>query len=266
MSNLVARMLTLSVLLFFGITQGCNRTEGLQQVNNQSSDPQKPSRQGQDPNEVAKEALSLLPQLLDEKAYRQLGIETADSLSTALLGEPVRLYYVRLDQLSQFRSGDPGALLNDARRLIYPIIVQGQGRLLIVLEEKDGNWRYVKYDNPAVAKNLVRIRQNKSAQSGSPPSSFMAIQIPGLQMLTLLGERPKEQVPGSVDELLLTPLNDTADLRENPAFLDRQNVILLNSDFNVEREGSRKAKDIFNRLAPSANKVLSQQRSGKDPS
>jgi hypothetical protein len=258
-------MLTLLVLLFVGCTQVSNHNAGLQQGNKQSNDSEKTAGQGRDPNEVAKEALSNLPQLIDEKAYKQLGIESADSLSTAVLGEPVPVYYVRLDQLSQYESGDPGTLLNDAHRIIYPIIVQGQGRLLIVLEEKEGIWRFVKYDNPKVAKNLVKVKQHKSARSGSP-SSFMAIQIPGLQMLTLLGERPKDQATGLDKDLLLTPLNDTADLRQNPGFRNTTNMIMLNSDFNVESEGSRKAKDFFKMLASPANKVLSQQRSGKDPS
>ena len=231
-------------------TTNSNSPGGSPQLNTENADP----------SQVAKSALASLSSVLDEKATKELGLNSPDEWNSASLGEPVRLYLIRLDQLSQYKTAtDPTQLLNDVHRTFYPVLVNGEGKLLIVLEQKDSAWKFVKYDSPVAAKNLVRIRHNKSAAAGG--SSFLVVQVPSLQ-LTFLGQQATGQAPGAGKAMMLTPLTD---LKENPLFRENQHFLMVNPTFTPEHEGSKNAKDVFKALVPVADKTLAEQKGEKKP-
>jgi hypothetical protein len=61
------------------------------------------------------------------------------ALAGATLGDSMQVLFVRRDELRSFQSGgDPGALLHDTERVMYPVSVGGVVRSSATLENRNG--------------------------------------------------------------------------------------------------------------------------------
>ncbi len=226
------------------------------QANMNSQQPYIPAQAGfDDPKVAATNALANLRKVLAAgQNSREMGFDSIEQVDTASLGEPIQLYTVGIDQLSEYvPTKDPQSLLVDTHRLLYPVIANGRGRVLIALEMKDSKWHFVSFADQHLADNLVRVRRDKSSAPGSGPvTSYFMVQVKGL-FLSFLGNRPGGASSGS--SLLLVPLNGREELRLSLAFRDNHAYLIENPNFNAEDEGGEKAKDVFSALSKSAKKI-----------
>ncbi|MBE7446943.1 MAG: hypothetical protein HS132_17665 [Planctomycetia bacterium] len=179
-----------------------------------------------EPQKVASESIVTLRKLVNEQNYKAMGFESPDEVSTVALGEPIRVFLVRLDQLREYQPGsDPNKLLIDGDKIIYPFTVKEQVRSSVVVEKINEAWNATNFGGPHLIKILANIRKNTSDSTGLPISSYFAVQVAALN-LYFVGHRTD-------NELMLTPLLD------DPGF-----------EFKAGR--TMPAKDVFSAILPSA--------------
>jgi len=208
-----------------------------------------------EPKMAAIDALSKLRQLLATgENFREMGFDNLEQVDRASLSEPATVYTVGLDQLRNYAAGsNPQDLLIDTKRMVFPVVADGNGRTLITVEQKEGKWHLVSFGDQRVADNMVRVRQDKSsAPGGLSTSNYFVVQVKAL-FLTFLGS----QQPGSTtaSSLRLVPLNGKTELELSPAFRQNKSFLIDNPQFNAEAEGTMKAKDVFSELSSTAKKI-----------
>jgi len=123
----------------------------------------------------------------DEEFAKDLGFTSAEEMSHAQLGSPLRIWSVPLDRLRTFQPGDdPNNLLVDTRLVLFPVVVNGRTLSSITVQddtESGQGWRVAQKGAP----NLVQ----KIQQQSPPPSSFLVSIAPlGLRFL---GDRKEGQ-------------------------------------------------------------------------
>ena len=157
-----------------------------------------------DPKAAATEGLQTLRALVDDQNFRDLGFESRDEAATATLGEPIRVYLVRLDQLRDFQpEGDASKLLTDTSEIIFPVLSNGQARSSITLARTDGKWTSAAFGGASVIKQIAKVRSGLTPPQGGA-AAF--VKVPALNVYFV------SQV-GAGAELMLTPLTDQPDYR-----------------------------------------------------
>jgi hypothetical protein len=211
-----------------------------------------------DPRLAATNALADLRHLLTEgQNFRDMGFDNLEQLDQARLGEPASVYTVGLDDLREYGPGsDPQALLIDTKRMVFPVVVDGSGRTLITVEHNEGKWHAVSFGDQRVARNLVRVREDKSSGEGQPTSDYFLVQVNAL-FLTFLGKQQPSVV--GANSLRLVPLHEKDELEVSLAFRENRAFLRRNRTFNAEDEGSMRAKDVFGALSTSAKKIDSSK-------
>lgn len=171
-----------------------------------SSRGQLPTNQGDelqtfsDAQSAATRALDTFRKLVTRDNFKELGFESLDEASAAALGEPRRVFDVRLDQLREYREGtDADRLLNDANRIVYPVVVREQVRSSISVEKKDGKWRAVDFGNTGLAKQISATTRAMAANQRPEDTPVLVHVLPF--NLYFLGHHLESR-------LLLTPLAD----------------------------------------------------------
>ncbi|WP_143299280.1 hypothetical protein [Candidatus Brocadia sapporoensis] len=150
---------------------------------------------------VASESMVTLRKLVNGQNYKAMGFESLDKVSAVALGEPIRVFLVQLDQLREYKPGsDSNKLLIDADKIIYPFTAREQIRSSVVVEKIQGAWNATNFGGPHLIKILANIRRNASDSTGIPVSSYIAVQVPALN-LYFIGHCTDK-------ELMLTPLLD----------------------------------------------------------
>jgi hypothetical protein len=158
---------------------------------------------------------------MTEENFAAMGFKSLEEAAEARLGEPLPLFYVRLDQLQEYQPGsDPEGLLVNSERVIFPVTAKEEVRSSIVVEGAEDGWRAVDFGAPNLIGALSDVRQ----ESGREGSDF-AVWIPSLN-LYFLGTRSD---PG----LSLTPILD-------------------DPRFEFVAGGTLSAYDVFTRLLPAA--------------
>ncbi len=208
-----------------------------------------------EPKMAAIDALSKLRQLLTaSENFREMGFDNLEQVDRASLSEPATVYAVGLDQLRNYTVGsNPQDLLIDTKRMVFPVVADGNGRTLITVEQKEGKWQLVSFGDQRVAANMVRVRQDKSSGPGGlSTSNYFVVQVKAL-FLTFLGNHQ----PGSsaAHSMRLVPLNGKIELEMSPAFQRNKSFLIANPQFNAEAEGTMKAKDVFSELSSTAKKI-----------
>lgn len=214
------------------------------------------------PERAAARSLATLRQLSNEQTYRELGFESAAEAERTTLGEPLRVFFVRLDRLRQFAQGDSAReLLTDANRYVYPVLVEGKPRSAVTVELLNGRWEAVGFGGAAVAGEYAKLRELKAAGGRS---DFIAVQVPAMR-LNFLGHG----AGGS--ELMLTPLPSNTDA-DRDALMFRNDKAIIGFTERPPRGGAastvddispryrsassdKKAGDIFSKLAPKAKEI-----------
>jgi hypothetical protein len=258
----------LVVLLVY--SQACARNQ------QQAPSPNQPQTVFSDPQTAADDALDTLKKMVDESNYQSFGFENAAEVKQAVLGEPAQLFVIQNDKLAKYKPGsNVQPLLEDVHRMIYPVIVNGHGRTLVTIVQNGQEWTLAKYGDQNVAENLARIRNDKIAKAGSgpgsSPSNYYDIRIQTLQ-IDFLATNQQRRGPSGNNEILLTPLSDTAlpiptrgtetsisgssnggsPLHQDTAFMM---YLRKNPKFTPEGGSAKPATDVLGALAPAARKI-----------
>jgi hypothetical protein len=189
-------MLALLALALVLLVPACKQTGG-QAPTNQGGEVQTFS----DAQSAAARALETYRKLVTNDNYKELGFESLDEAAAATLGEPRRVFAVKLDQLRAYQAGgDPNRLLTDANRVIYPVAVREQVRSSISVEQKDGKWRAMDFGNAGLAKQIAQASRNLTASNQKPEETPIVVHVLPFN-LYFLGHRFEKR-------LLLTPLGD----------------------------------------------------------
>src|ERR1700733_8299053 len=110
-------------------------------------------------DETARKGLAGIRSLINERNFKEFGLQSFEEVSDLRLGDPVPIYYVRADQLKEYQPGtDAGKLMISANRRLYPVLVNGEGKLLITIEKADTGWRMVSFGQADVAPALTKIK------------------------------------------------------------------------------------------------------------
>lgn len=212
-------------------------------------------------DETAQQALATLRSLINPGNFKQFGLQSVDEAQRLTLETPLPLFYVRSDQLKDYKPGtDAGKLMINARRLLYPVALNGTGRIVITIEDRDGEWRLVSFGQQEIAPALTQIKNHKVDQLKTGPGAFeqnyFAVQVPSMH-LSFLAYAPSPGPGGNEDlkrQVTLTPLTTSVDMAKSVGF-SNSNFLVNNPKFSAEKEGAKSANEVFKVLAPNAGKV-----------
>lgn len=144
---------------------------------------------------AAQEGLTTLRQVVNPGNYAALGFGSPDEVRQATLGEPLRIYLVRLDALRAFnRQSDPNKLLEDVRRSLYPVEVSRKVATSIFVSGSHEGWRASELGNAAVARMVSAFRHGAGDFLVYVPalkSYFVADRIEGRLVLTPIMDDPR---------------------------------------------------------------------------
>lgn len=150
---------------------------------------------------VASEALVTFNELVTKENYTVMGFESLSEARVASLGEHLRVFMVRLDQLQKYQPGsDPNKILSGGDLVIYPVTVEEQVRSSIVVAKAKERWNATSFGGSNQVKMLTKGRKADSDSTGLPISSYFVVQVPSLNLYFIAHQ---------ADEvLMLTPLLD----------------------------------------------------------
>jgi hypothetical protein len=191
----------------------------------QSGGGQKPPM-SPDAQTAATRALEPLRKLVTPENARDMGFESVSEAANAALGEPIRVQMVRLDALRSYTAGaDPGPLLTEVNRVLYPVTVNNQVRSSVIVEGSGGQWTFSSFGGPALVRQVSRYRTDITNRLKPAADSVTVVHVSALN-LYFLGYRVDNR-------LLLTPLEN-------------------HPTYKLEAGASVPADEVFAALAPFA--------------
>ena len=150
---------------------------------------------------VASEALVTFNELVTEENYTVMGFESLSEVGAASLGEHLRVFMVRLDQLQKYQPGsDPNEILSGGDLVIYPVTVEEQVRSSIVVEKVKERWNATSFGGSNQVEMLTKVRKADSDSTELPISSYFVVRVPSLNLYFIAHRADKV--------LMLTPLLD----------------------------------------------------------
>src|SRR5579864_5674781 len=122
--------------------------------------------------QAANAALSTLKKLANSENYNNLGFQTPAEVKNASLGSPAKVYVIPTDKLAQYKPGmNVRSLFSDIHRTVFPVVVNGNAKTLITVQQTPEGWSFVSYGDNTLADNLQRVRSHKINQTGSGPGA-----------------------------------------------------------------------------------------------
>ena len=159
------------------------------------------SKQTEEIQVVAVKSLETFSKLVTKDNYKQMGFESPEEVRMAKLGQPLRDFMVRLDQLKEYQPGsDPNALLSGGNQAMYPLFIKKKVRSSITIGERSGKWKAVSFGGANFIKLLNNILTKSVEATGLSLSSYFIVRVPALN-LSFLGYRID-------NKLMLVPLLD----------------------------------------------------------
>jgi hypothetical protein len=175
---------------------------------------------------AATRGLETLRRLVTADNARDMGFDSPAEAASATLGDPVRVQMVRLDALRQYEAGaDPGRLLTEANKVIYPVAVKDQVKSSIVIEGSGNQWKASSFGGPHLVRQVARYKADVTARLRPAAESLTVVHVAALNVY-FLGYR----VDG---RLMLTPLEN-------------------HPNYRLEAGSSLPAEQVFAALAPIA--------------
>jgi hypothetical protein len=145
-----------------------------------------------------------LPEIVNKDNHRSLGFESVEEAQAGKLGAPLSVFMIRLDELQQYRGEEPGKLLKDVQRTVYPVEVAGQVRTTVELRAVGGQWELARLGGAQKIRAMDKQRRTTMRSRSMQTSDFFEVRIPALNV-SFLGHHDAEG-------LMLTPLVDDASL------------------------------------------------------
>jgi hypothetical protein len=203
-------------------------------------------RNNQEEHEAAR-SLEVLKQLITKENYQNFGLRSLDEVSNLQLGQGADVFFVFNNDLKEFgRDSKLASVVKRSQSRIYPVLVNGEGRLLITLRKHEGTWRVASFGESDVAYNLAKLEEGRNWLN-LPKTGLIAVQIPARHLsFASFGQ------PSGNDDLLLTPLNPTEVMVQGfgPQHTE---FFQKHSKFTAEEHGIVSAKEVLAALADTAS-------------
>lgn len=169
-----------------------------------------------------------------QKNYREMGFESLDEIDRATLGDPLAVFFVRLDELSKYDDGqDPGPLLHRRTHVMFPVVVGETVRSSLTLGSGAKGWQPVAFGGPNRIRLLASTRAASSRSTKLTLAEYFAVEIPGLKLL-FIGHH------GNAGALMLTPVLD------NAGFKFKAGVTMSSANvFAATRAAARSNRDLL---------------------
>ena len=164
------------------------------------------------------QALEELPQLITQANHRSLGFEAPEEARSSKLSEPIPVFMIRLDELQRYGGEEPGRLLTDVQRSVFPIEVAGQVRSTVEMQAVNGQWRMARIGGAQKIRAMDKQRRSTMASRSLRSSDFFEVRIPALNRV-FLGHHDAEG-------LMLTPLVDDDALALKAGISEPANKVL----------------------------------------
>ena len=153
---------------------------------------------------AAKLALSLLRDLVsvDKENYKRVGFDSVAQVEQATLGQPLDVYFVRLDRLREWNGQDPDALVlqSKSEETVYPVFVDQQMKSSVsIFKDASAVYRPATFGDAEIARSL--------AHYGRGQGDFI-VRVPALAMY-FIGRKVANQVE-------LTPVRADSRLPDFP--------------------------------------------------
>ena len=187
MSNQIAKLILFCLVLTLPLIQGCARGGSSQNAGDQSGQTGATPTFA-DAQTAATQSLATFRKLVTNENYKELGFDSADQVSKATLGSPLRVFVVKVDQLRDYQAEkDANSLLNESPQMYYPVTVDSSARASIVVEQVDGKWRSASFGNAGLAKQMATMERASTTDTNAAAPPIM-VQIPALGVY-FLGRR-----------------------------------------------------------------------------
>ena len=210
----------LSVIALTLLLSGCGKLKSLVQG---SDGKQTPPQTFPDAQAAANQSLTTFRQLVNNQNFKDLGFESADEVSKAALGQPIKILVVSLNQLLRYEPGsNPSTMLTDFHQMHYPVVVNEQVRSAVMVDQVEGKWKAGTFGASKLAQLIGAARKAAS----SPDDSVVQVPTLGLYFLAHTEE----------NRMTLTPLADY-------------------SDFGIRGGSAMPAEQVFAALQPVAKRI-----------
>ena len=142
-----------------------------------------------DLKETASKSLLTFRSLVNQQNYSSMGFKSAEEIKDATLGDPFKIYTIRLDDLKRYKEGNnPDSLLTDNENYIFPVKVKNEVRSSINISKVDNTWKAISFGSNGTIKLFSRYRTDNS----------FVVNIPALNLF-FIGNRKD-------GKLMLTPV------------------------------------------------------------
>ena len=178
--------------------------------------------------EVAVKALPGFSELVRKQGnFREMGFESADEVQKATVGDPLKIFIVRLDHLQKYERGaKPDSLLSDTRQYLFPLQVNNAVRSSMTVAETREGWKAVAFGKPTYTQQVSKTRGAGVDTPGAAAGSFL-VKIPSFN-LSFLGSRSEQGI-------MLTP-------------------VMNDATFGFKEGVAMPAEKVFETVAPAARK------------
>jgi hypothetical protein len=128
---------------------------------------------------VAARSVKILAKLVTEQNFRAYGFTTRREVLKATPGAPFAVYYVRLDDLREYKEGvDPNRLLRDSGRLMYPLTTGPEVRSAVTLRKRGESWEPANFGDAALIRLMTAVRSRSAGRTGAPSVSYFLLRLP----------------------------------------------------------------------------------------
>jgi hypothetical protein len=195
----------------------------------------------------AKLGLAVLAGGITPENYESYGLKSYGEVRRLTLGRPVELSYVSDDELTEFGSEMTlQKLIKQSQTRMYPVLTDGEGRVLIRVSKYDKGWRFDSFGENDVARNLVRLEQRTSEKNDLGGVPQMAVDVLSMNLcFAAIGKSSSDE------SLRLVPLNDRKLLEYSGGF-DTSDFLHKHPSFNAEPYGEANAREVFDALSLNA--------------
>lgn len=161
-----------------------------------------------DARTAASLGLKTFPAMINEKNFSAMGFRSVSEVRQARLGEPMKVFTVRLDKLMKYEDSiKADTLLEKANsQVMFPLTVNREARCAITVALRKEQWVVTKFGSSSFTQLVSSARQASVKETRLPLSSYTVIQVNALNMV-FVGHQDRE-----TKQLMLTPVLDYPNL------------------------------------------------------
>lgn len=157
-----------------------------------------------DARAAASLGLKTFPAMVNEKNFSAMGFRSVSEVRQATLGEPMKVFTVRLDKLMKYEDGMKAeTLLEKANsQVMFPLTVNREARCAITVSLRKEQWVVTRFGSSHLTKLVSSARQASVKETRLPLSSYTVVRVNALNMV-FVGHQDRK-----TKQLMLTPILD----------------------------------------------------------